>query len=77
MSDSVDKICRDVYMEFAASQHEHVIKNPICEVCTKNPSVRINRWGPIKACCWECLGNEMRQYEEFCKEDENERNGSY
>lgn len=67
MSD-VERIAREVYLEFAASQQHVVVENPVCQVCDKHPSVQINRWGSIKACCPECLDEELRRFEAFHQE---------
>lgn len=67
---SVEDIAVDVYLEFAATQKQHVIDHPICEICKTNPSVRITRWGRIQAACEECLEKELAAFNEFCKQEE-------
>ena len=34
---------------------EHLAKNPVCEICHKNNSVRITPLGKIMASCMECI----------------------
>jgi hypothetical protein len=36
----------------------------VCQVCGKNKSFRINRFGPIKACCIDCLNKEQQNIKE-------------
>ena len=71
---SVEEISHLVYHDFAAQMHEkYVVPNQVCQVCKKNPSVRINRWGPIKACCQSCLDEEYQRFLDACREDEEYR----
>lgn len=67
MSEVADK----VYMEFANKFHQFVVDNPICQVCKLNPSIRINRWGKVKACCEQCLIREYNDFIERTKESDN------
>lgn len=67
MSEVTDK----VYMEFANKFHQFVIDNPICQMCNLNPSIRINRWGKVKACCEQCLIQEYNDFIERTKESDN------
>lgn len=64
------RIADEVYYEFAQSQHSHVLTHPTCEICKQRPSVRITRWGTIKAACLECLGEELEAFNEYCAEEE-------
>lgn len=59
---TVRDISNSVYREFAIRMHRRVIDNPVCEVCKQHPSVRINRWGTIRACCTNCLNDELQRY---------------
>lgn len=72
---SVDELSRQVYREFAnqPQQLAHVAAHPVCEVCGRAPSVRINHWGPIKACCEGCLVKEQQDFDAYCAEDERIR----
>ena len=59
-SPSIEDISNKVYLNFAMEMHKkYVPEGKICEKCSKNLAVRINRWGPIKACCNACLEEEM------------------
>lgn len=37
------------------SYAEHLVKNPTCEICHRNSSVRITPLGKIKASCLDCI----------------------
>lgn len=36
---------------------EHMLANPICEICRDRPSVRITPVGTLKASCLECIAD--------------------
>ncbi len=70
MSDvpSIDQISNQVYLDFAAENRKVVEQNPICQKCNKNPSVQINRWGQILACCQACLNEELEDFNRYCEQ---------
>lgn len=59
-------LIRQSHDDFVEQMQGHVLANPVCEVCDRRPSVRINRWGTIKACCQDCLDEEQRRFDEHC-----------
>ena len=63
---SFEDMSRNIYLNFAMMpiNIKRLQDNPVCEACKTRPSVRINRWGPIKACCEECLVEEQRRFDE-------------
>lgn len=67
---SVERMTQEVYDEFAYRMRDRVTEHPICEECGQAPSVKINRWGTIKACCQTCLDAELNAFYDFCKEEE-------
>lgn len=68
-SNHVDRLAEEVYLEFAGRMQYLVAANPVCEVCRVAPSVRVNRWGALRACCQNCLDEELRRFEEWCAEN--------
>lgn len=61
-----DKMAEDVYLEFANKHQKIIIDYAVCQICEENPSVRITRWGKVKAACQSCLNKE---YENFVKQN--------
>ncbi len=79
MSDvpSVDQIAYEEYQKFAQQMDCLVRLHPICQKCSKNNSVRISRWGPIIAMCESCLADELKKFEEYHRQSEEDANDSY
>lgn len=75
----VEKMAHELYLEHASKYEQYVKDNPICEICKKNPSIRINRWGTIKASCQSCLEEEYRSFVEQNTSywEDNEEDDSY
>lgn len=67
---SYSEISHDVYMDFAATMRHVVLANPTCQECGDRPSTQINRWGPIKAMCNQCLNAEQARFDAHCAEQE-------
>lgn len=72
---TVEDFSYSLYRELAARMHQVVIDHPVCEVCEQRPSVQINRWGRIRACCVNCLDDEWRRFNEsrLCEENDENR----
>jgi len=70
---SVDEIARQEHAKFAETQRHVVEQNPTCQACGIHPSTTINRWGRIKAVCRDCLNDEIRRFEDACKEQDRVR----
>ena len=64
----VEKMAYNIYLEHASKYEEYVKEHSICEICKENPSIRINRWGTIKAACQSCLNQE---YESFLQQNQS------
>ena len=69
---SVEQLSKQTYEEFAYKMMDRVKNNPTCEKCKIHPSVKINRWGSIKACCTYCLDEEIAAFnaartESYCE----------
>lgn len=76
-----DEMAAEVHREFASHprNQKQIADNPLCQICGLGSTVSINRWGPIKAACRECLDEELRRFEEqtriqtckFCGESDD------
>jgi len=52
-----------VWEKMQDDYRKHLEKNPICEICKNNPSVRITPLGKIKAACLNCVEQQRKELE--------------